>query len=99
MSYGVEKRRDHRNCVGGRTISVIPPLLNKEQADIKSICTEERGKKVMTATNMCSNFGGLGVVPPYEERQERIKGLLTGCGLHGHSLDSLILLYRSIQHI
>ena len=27
-SYSVEKRRDHRNCVGGRQISVIPPLLN-----------------------------------------------------------------------
>ena len=30
---------------------------NKQQAGIKSISTEERGKKVMTATNMCSNFG------------------------------------------
>ena len=27
LSYGVEKRRDHRNFVAGRQISVIPPLL------------------------------------------------------------------------
>ena len=53
----------------------------------------------MTATNMCSNFGGFRCSPPYEERQERIKGLLTGCGLHSHSLDSLILLYRLIEYI
>ena len=26
QSYGVEKRWDHRNCVGAHTISVIPPL-------------------------------------------------------------------------
>ena len=31
---------------------------NKQQAGNKSICTEERGGGgVMTATNMCSNFG------------------------------------------
>ena len=28
LSYSVEKRQDHRNCVGGRQISVIPPLLS-----------------------------------------------------------------------
>ena len=28
QSYGAEKRRDHRNCVGERQISVIPPLLS-----------------------------------------------------------------------
>ena len=28
LSYSVEKRRDHRNCVGLRQISVIPPLLS-----------------------------------------------------------------------
>ena len=28
LSYGAEKRRDHRNCVGVRQISVIPPLLS-----------------------------------------------------------------------
>ena len=27
-SYSVDKRRDHRNCVGGCQISVIPPLLS-----------------------------------------------------------------------
>ena len=31
---------------------------NKQKAGIKSICTEGR-REVMTATNMCSNFGGL----------------------------------------
>ena len=30
----------------------------------KSICTEERGEKVMTATNMCSNFGSKWSSPP-----------------------------------
>ncbi len=28
LSYGAEKRRDHRNCVGVRQISVIQPLLS-----------------------------------------------------------------------
>ena len=28
LSYSVEKRRDHRNCVGERQITVIPPLLS-----------------------------------------------------------------------
>ena len=28
QSYGVEKRRNHRNCMGNHAISVIPPLLN-----------------------------------------------------------------------
>ena len=39
---------------------------NKQQSGIKSICTEERGGggEVMTATNMCSNFGSKWSVPP-----------------------------------
>ena len=37
---------------------------NKQQAGIKYICTDERGKKVMTATNMCSNFGVFRCSPP-----------------------------------
>ena len=29
------------------------------------ICTEERGGKIMTTTNMCSNFGGKWDSSPY----------------------------------
>ena len=37
---------------------------NKQQAGNKIICTEERGKKVMTATNICANLGGKWYSPP-----------------------------------
>ena len=52
-----------------RDISHIISTQNKQQAGIKSICTEEKGGGgggggggVMTATNMCSVVNG--VVPP-----------------------------------
>ena len=44
-SYSVEKRRDHRNCVGGRQISVIPPLLNTITQGGGGVHRKKRGQK------------------------------------------------------
>ena len=35
-SYGVEKRRDHRNCVGGRQIVTIPKLGLRRKATVRA---------------------------------------------------------------
>ena len=46
-------------------IGIDPPSThNKQQAGIKSICTEERGKKLWQL-QMCSNYGSKWYSPPY----------------------------------
>ena len=61
------------------------------QAGIKSVCTEERGK-VMTATNMCPNFGGSRYSPPPPPPPPPNCSLLY---LHSNDMKSLFLKKRS----
>ena len=51
----------------------------------------------MTATNMCSNFGGSGVVPPLRNVAAKLEGSSHPCkNTHGSFLMPLIMFFLQI---
>ena len=55
------KRWDHRNCVGGRQISVIPPLLNTITLGGFTLNFFDSSKSQLRALATLRPFGGVSV--------------------------------------